>query len=251
MIRRGEALDRPWASPAIDANLPRPAGTVKICGLQDVAAAVAAVQAGATMLGTVFAPSRRQLTIDAARVVADAARDRATTAITIVGVFVDASPAEVNRIVEAVGLDAVQLHGNESPALLAAISAPVIKAIRPRPAASADTVQRQIASFLGVPNEPFAFLLDGFSDTAAGGVGVSADWTLAASLAASYPLILAGGLTPDNVGGAIVRVKPAAVDVSSGVETQGAKDTLKIASFVARARRAFDATDGPGEWPLL
>lgn len=242
MTRRGLSRDRPGDISATTANQPRLAGGVKICGLQDERTAIAAVEAGATMLGLIFATSRRQMTINAARNVTDAVRSRASTTITIVGVFVDASSREVNRIVEAVGIDAVQLHGDESPAMLADIAVPAIKAIRPKPGTSADEVERQIATFQGVPNEPFAYLLDGYSDAGAGGVGIRADWTVAASIAAHYSLILAGGLTPENVSDAIGCVKPAAVDVSSGVESDGAKDGLKIASFVDRARRAFGAT---------
>lgn len=196
---------------------------VKICGIMDPAAALAAAEAGADAVGFVFAPSRRQVTVEQARRIVAAL----PPFVTKVGVFVDEAPQRVRQIAEAVRLDAVQLHGGEPPAYAEALGLPVIKAIRMRD-------REAVAAMRGY--RVAAFLLDSFEPDLAGGTGRPFDWALAAGLQAPAPLILAGGLTPDNVGEAIETVRPYAVDVSSGVETDGRKDPAKIRAFIARVR---------------
>ena len=232
------SLDAP---PTGAAKLHDRSGMVKICGLRDETTAIAAVAAGADMLGMVFAPSRRQISPEVARSVASAARSHASSPVSVLGVFVNASAVEINRVAATVGLTAVQLHGDEPPVMLDEIEVPVMIAIRPRPGASASDVIRQLDALFRPQNAPFAVLLDGYSELAAGGSGVRADWAIAAAVAARYPTILAGGLNPTSVEAAIAQVKPLAVDVSSGVETNGAKDPIQIASFIVHARQAYSA----------
>ena len=215
------------------------AGAIKVCGLREPADAAAAAAAGADLIGFIFAPARRRVTPDQAASAIMAARGATTRPVLAVGVFVDADPEEINRTAADADLDLVQLHGDEDPALLAALSRPAVKAIRPRPGESSAVVAGRMEGYLGADRPPVAFLVDGWDERAPGGTGVRADWTLAADLAARYPVLLAGGLTPENVPEAILEVTPLGVDVSSGVETDGAKDHAKIAAYVAAARRAF------------
>jgi len=186
------------------------------------AAAVAAA-AGADAIGLVFASSRRQVTVDQARqIIAEL-----PPFITKVGVFVDDDPARVRDIAAAVPLDMIQLHGSESPGYCAALALPALKAIRMRDGRSAAAMDGYRVA---------GFLLDSFEPDLAGGTGKPFNWELAAGLRAPAPLILAGGLTPENVQRALEIVRPYGVDVSSGVETDGRKDPGKIREFVARVR---------------
>jgi phosphoribosylanthranilate isomerase len=215
-------------------------GYVKICGLREPEHARVAASAGADLLGFIFAPARRRITPDAARACIEAAKAEAgDRRILAVGVFVNATAEEMNGVAEAARLDVIQLHGDEDPAILGEIERPVTKALRSEPGASADAVLASAARFVAVPNAPVAFLLDGYSPGSHGGVGVRADWSLAARMARVHPLSLAGGLDPANVAEAIAVARPLAVDVSSGVETNGVKDPEKIRAFIVAARMAF------------
>lgn len=222
------------------------AGLVKICSLREPGDAALVIAAGADAFGLIFAEARRQVMPERAAEIVREARRLATEARpTAVGVFVDASAARITAVAEQVGLDLAQLHGDEPPELLAAIPVPAVKAIRPKPGETVSDVERAMARYLAAERPPVAFLVDGYHPGQHGGVGARADWGLAAELAARWPVILAGGLNPANVGEAIEAVQPIGVDVSSGVETDGAKDGAKIAAFVAKARRAF--VPGVGE----
>lgn len=213
---------------------------VKICGLREPDHARVAVAAGADLLGFVFAPARRQVPIAVARACVEAAREEAGgRPVLAVGVFVDAAVEEMNAAADGAGLDLLQLHGEEPPELLARLNRPVVKAVRPRPGASVADVERSMARYRAVANAPVAFLVDGYAAGVAGGEGVRADWRLAAEVGGGERVILAGGLDPANVAEAIRLVRPLAVDVSSGVETAGGKDPVKIAAFVAAAKGAF------------
>lgn len=215
-------------------------GLVKIDGLREPAHAAGAVRAGADLIGFIFAPARRRVTPEAAKLAIAAAREAAADRpVLVVGVFVDAGSAEINQVVRVAGLDLVQLHGDEPPGLLAEIDCPVAKAVRPPPGTGSSEVAGWFDRFAAAPNAPLLYLVDGYTPTAAGGAGVRSDWNLAATLAKNWPLGLAGGLDPANVGEAIRTVRPSLVDVSSGVETAGIKDPAKIAAFTAAAKRAF------------
>ncbi len=213
---------------------------VKICGLRRSEDAVVAAMVGADLIGFIFARARRRIEPEAAREAIDAARAAVTGGGPLaVGVFVDATAEEMNRTADAANLDLLQLHGSESPALLADLERPVIKAFRPHGDVSVSQLERDVAPFAVLPAPPVAYLIDGFSEREAGGEGVRADWSLAAEVSQRLPAMLAGGLNAANVGNAIDAVDPIGVDVSSGVEVDGVKDPRLIEAFVKTARSAF------------
>lgn len=201
---------------------------VKICGLVWPDDAADAVAAGADWIGINFWPrSTRYVDIERAREVAAAAR--AAGPVEVVGVFVNQPDHYIETAVAVVGLDRVQLHGDEPPAVCARYER-VVKAV---PLASRDDVMR-ISQY-----SCEMFLID--TPTAGyGGSGRTGDWTLArAAVEAGHRVLLAGGLTPDNVAAAIAAVAPAGVDVAGGVEAgPGVKDKDIMRRFVAAAREA-------------
>jgi phosphoribosylanthranilate isomerase len=193
---------------------------VKICGLTRVEDARLAWELGASALGFIFHPASPRA-VTAAQVAA--IRRELAPDVFCVGVFVDVEPARVNALAEEAGLDAVQLHGRETPGQCAAVALPVIKAIRPGDEA-------RLGEF-----PVAAFLLDAVHPTLAGGTGLKADWHLAARLAKQKRLILAGGLTPENIAEAARTVNPMALDVCSGVEASpGVKDAALLKTLLAR-----------------
>jgi phosphoribosylanthranilate isomerase len=213
---------------------------VKIDGLREPEHAAAAAAAGADLIGFIFAPARRQVTPGVARSCIAAARAASPERpVLAVGVFVDASPSEMARIARETGIDALQLHGAEPPESLRHLPVPALKALRPRPETEASQLMAEIGRYHSSPQPPLGILVDGYAEEFAGGTGVRADWQLAAEIAASFPIILAGGLDPDNVGVAIRQVHPLGVDVSSGVEIDGVKDAARIEAFIRAARTAF------------
>ncbi|MDI3339863.1 MAG: phosphoribosylanthranilate isomerase [Sphaerobacter sp.] len=219
-------------------------GLVKICSLGRPADARAAVAAGADLVGLIFAPARRQVTPEAAAAILAALRSGPGPAPRAVGVFVDEDPARINTLAARLALDLVQLSGDEPPATLAALDRPALKTLRLPPGTDRDAARRLAERYLAAPVPPVALIVEGWVRGAAGGTGHLADWDLAAALAREYPVILAGGLRPDNVAAAIRTVRPRGVDVSSGVEVPGAvgrKDPDRIRAFVAAARAAFAA----------
>ena len=193
---------------------------VKVCGLTRPQDALLAWELGAAALGFVFHPSSpRAIT---AKGVAEIRRHLPAEAF-CVGVFVNLSANEVNALADEAGLSAVQLHGRETPELCATIRLPIIKAIR------ADDENR-LDQF-----KVAAFLLDASHPTLHGGTGLVADWTLAARIAQRHPLVLAGGLKSDNVLEAARWVKPAALDVCSGIEAApGVKDPLLLKDLLSK-----------------
>lgn len=196
---------------------------VKVCGIMDAAAAVVAAAAGADAIGIIFAPSRRQVTVAQARMIAA----ELPPFVTKVGVFVDETRERLVETIETVGLDTVQLHGNETPEFASSLPLPVVKAIRVRD-------EDSLAGLAGY--QVSAFLLDTYDSETLGGTGRTFDWNLAAGAAARHRVMLSGGLRADNVVEAIERVRPYGVDVSSGVETGGVKDPEKIRTFVRIVR---------------
>ena len=213
---------------------------VKICGLREPEHAAAAARAGADFIGFVFAPARRQVTADMAQSCIAAAREAAAgRTLLAVGVFVDALPMEIAGIAEQAGLDAVQLQGTESPEFIQGLPIPAFKALRPRPESRSAEVIAEIRRYRSAAMPPVGVLIDGYSEQTAGGTGVRADWALAAEISSGFPILLAGGLDPGNVGAAIRHVRPQGVDVSSGVEVNGVKDSALIARFIRAARAAF------------
>jgi phosphoribosylanthranilate isomerase len=213
---------------------------VKIDGLREPEHAAAAAAAGADLIGFIFAPARRQITVAVARSCIAAARAASPERpVLAVGVFVDASPSEMARIARETGIDALQLHGAEPPESVGQLPVPALKALRPRPGTKAAHLTAEIDSYRSSPQPPLGILVDGYAEESAGGTGARADWRLAAEIGATFPIILAGGLDPDNVGAAIRQVRPLGVDVSSGVEIDGVKDASRIEAFIRAARTAF------------
>lgn len=197
---------------------------VKICGLTEEKHVKAAVEAGADAIGFVFAPSSREISVkDAARLGA-----LIPEGILKIGVFVNASKTELQETYETVGLDYIQLHGEESPSFIQKVGLPTIKAFSVK---SIEDVQR--ASEYAVDY----YLFDAPGTLYKGGSGIPFDWTLLEKSGISREkLILAGGLHVDNVQEAISRVQPQMVDVSSGVEKDKRKDELLIRSFIDAVR---------------
>ena len=199
---------------------------VKICGITNVDDALHAVEAGVDALGFIFYPdSPRYVAPAAARTIIE----RLPPFTTSVGVFVNEGRDGIKRVIKECGLSLLQLHGDESPADCLTLGRPVIKAIRLR---SRDDVVRM--SEYAVKG----FVLDTYVDGTWGGTGKTVDWGLAREATRHGPVILAGGLTPDNVGQAIAEVQPFGVDVSSGVEiSPGTKDSQKMRQFIVAARK--------------
>ena len=194
----------------------------KICGITRIEDALAAVEAGADAIGLVFyAKSPRAVTVQQARTIIAALPPFVTT----VGLFVDASRCELGEILDAVPLDLLQFHGDESPAACDGYHRPYIKALRVKPG---DDIAAQVALYKNASG----VLLDTYVPGIPGGTGEAFDWSLV-PVGLSKPVILAGGLTADNVAGAISRVRPYAVDVSGGVEVaKGIKDAKMIRAFI-------------------
>ncbi|QIB33915.1 phosphoribosylanthranilate isomerase [Ancylobacter pratisalsi] len=209
---------------------------IKICGINTPDALDAALEAGADMIGMVFfAPSPRHVEHATAHALAERARGRAR----VVALTVDADDSALAEIVARVRPDILQLHGKETPARVAAIRArfelPVIKAI-------GIATQADIDGLKAYEGSADWLLLDAKAPKGAalpGGNGVTFDWTLLAGLSLATPFMLSGGLDPSNVGDALSLIRPAGVDVSSGVErAPGVKDPDRIAAFVRAARAA-------------
>ena len=203
---------------------------VKVCGITRLSDALHAVEHGATAIGFVFWPrSPRFISAhDAAEIVAELPAD-----VTTVGVFVNESVDGIRSVVEKTGIVAVQLHGDEPPEYAQAIGHPILRSA---------TVQNA-ADVSDAWPESTTLLVDAADPVRRGGTGNVVDWSRAASLARVRPIVLAGGLTPDNVAEAVVTVRPYGVDVSSGVESApGVKDPHKVAQFLASARSALQGS---------
>ena len=201
---------------------------VKICGITRAADALAAARHGAHAIGLVFyRPSPRYVDPDVAAAIVRALPPFITT----VGLFVDAAEADVREIAAGTGVQLLQFHGAESAQFCASFGLPFMKAVQVRP--GVDLLQ-YARVFAGAK----ALLLDAFHEDLRGGTGAVFDWGLIPRTL-PLPIVLSGGLTPENVGEAIRRVKPTAVDVSSGVEaSKGVKDEAKIAAFITGVRNA-------------
>ena len=210
---------------------------VKVCGVRTPDDARVAADVGADLIGLVFAPSSRRVTVDAAADIADGVRSRTVPAPALVGVFVNETVAQVAAICERLDLAAVQLHGDEPPETIAAIDRPVVKALRLGDA-GLDDARRAAERYLACTVPATVLLVDSHVPGRYGGTGTRSNWELTGRLAEEYPVILAGGLYSENVAAAIESVRPLGVDVSSGVETGGIKDHDKIRAFVGAARRA-------------
>jgi phosphoribosylanthranilate isomerase len=213
---------------------------IKICGNTSLEDARLAVEAGADALGFVFAKSPRRVTVAQAAAITKALEGRVET----IGVFVDATPEEIERTVQACRLTGVQLHGEygpEAPAELRRRLGAETKILRV--AHFSQNVEAGIRSYLEDANVA-AVLIDSRTQAAVGGTGVAFDWeaarkTLFADAAIRARLIVAGGLAPENVTEAVTTLRPGGIDAVSGVETApGRKDPAKVRAFLERARAA-------------
>jgi len=196
---------------------------IKICGITRPEDARAAAELGADAIGLVFyAPSPRNVGAEQARAIIAAL----PPFVTVVGLFVDPAQDQVESVLRRCPLGLLQFHGDEAPDFCGGFGLPYIKAARVR--SDADLVQ-----YLSPYRSAQGWLLDAYHDRLYGGTGESFDWKLIPRHLAR-PVILSGGLTPDNVAAAVRQVRPWAVDVSSGVEAaKGIKDAAKIAAFIA------------------
>jgi phosphoribosylanthranilate isomerase len=198
---------------------------VKICGITNAEDARQAVAAGADALGFVFfSQSPRAVNEAQVREIVS----HLPPFVTRVGLFVNADAEQINRTMQACQLDLAQLHGDEPPELFSLLDCRAIKALRVRSRGCLLDHQRYPGS---------ALLLDAWCPDRYGGTGEKFDWELAEAVARQRPVVLAGGLNPENVAAAIRAVRPYAVDVSSGVETApGRKDLLKLRHFIRNAK---------------
>jgi phosphoribosylanthranilate isomerase len=209
---------------------------VKICGITRVEDATWAADVGADAIGLNFIPSsKRCVSVALGRELCAAVHGRVET----IAVVADANEDEVRKLVQATGVEGVQLHGDEAPELIERLRPLAYKAVRLRGEVDLPTVE----SFGGD-----RILLDAFVPGRLGGTGERVDWALAGRIARSRPVILAGGLTPENVALAVELARPYGVDVASGVEVPkqpGVKDRQSVRAFVEHARRAASLFPAP------
>ena len=200
---------------------------VKVCGITNAKDARLAAEAGADAIGLIFAKSPRRVNVDQAKKIAAVLPDN----VKKVGVFVNEEPDSVRLAVEKVGLDYVQLHGDESPETVSDLRSKnlkVIKAVQVRDAASLGALEDYEADF---------FLLDTYSEKARGGTGEKFDWELAKTLRGYANILVSGGLNPENVRAAIEFFEPYGVDASSSLEeTPGTKNDERVRRFVNAAK---------------
>ncbi|MGD8883668.1 MAG: phosphoribosylanthranilate isomerase [Desulfobacterales bacterium] len=203
---------------------------VKICGITNLTDACTAVRLGADALGFIFAPSPRRIAPQTAREIIRALPPFVKT----VGVFVNEAPASIRKVINDCGLDLVQLHGDESPALCDELMPHTIKALRIKDESSLQAGQPYHGKVR-------ALLLDTYTKEKAGGTGKTFDWQLAIQIKKQgSPIILSGGLAPANIVAAIRSVRPYAVDVNSGVEVRpGKKSPTLIRDLMENVRQGM------------
>ena len=208
---------------------------VKICGITNKEDALWAVECGADAIGFIFYnKSPRCIGADQAKAIIAALPPFVTT----VGVFVNEDFNDIRDTAFLAGISAIQLHGDESPSYCNLVEGKLIKAIRVKNDKSIDILKKYAVD---------AFLLDGFDQKSFGGSGLTFDWKLAEKAKQFGRIILAGGLTPDNVEEAVKKVVPYGVDVSSGVEkSPGIKDKKKVREFIFRAKNSRICSDKHG-----
>lgn len=211
---------------------------IKICGITTLNDALAAAELGADLLGFNFYPkSPRYIAPETCREITGSLRSQYPN-LTLVGVFVNVPVAEIRVILETCQLHLAQLHGDETPEMLAELGSRAFKAIR---LSASESVDESVHPFVSVPQSvsPFhpALLVDAAVKGLYGGSGMTTDWAKAAKLSRRIPLLLAGGLRPENVAQAIAQARPWGVDTASGVESSpGVKDAARMRDFAAAAR---------------
>ncbi len=205
---------------------------IKICGITNIDDARVAIEAGADLLGFNFYPkSSRYIAPQKARDIATQIRSDGHGPL-LVAVFVNAPAEEIRSILEITQIDLAQLHGDEPVNALKQLNGRGFKALRPTSETEAEIDAEWFAPY--GPNAP-VLLIDAYRQGQYGGTGHAANWSIATKLAQQYPILLAGGLTPENVAEAIKHVRPWGVDVASGVEcAPGKMDAAKMQLFVER-----------------
>lgn len=208
---------------------------IKFCGITSLEDALTAAGLGVDMLGfNFYAKSPRFLSSEKCASITAELR-RSFPKLVLVGVFVDAQVAEIQTILDHCSLDLAQLCGDEPPSALIKLGSRGLKALRP----ASPGALRSAFGIFPRRSAPPAFLIDAYRPGEFGGTGQTADWALAANAASKYPILLAGGLTPDNLPQAIQQVQPWGVDVASGIEkSPGVKDLQKMQAFIQAALRA-------------
>lgn len=200
---------------------------IKICGIKTLKDALAAIDSGADYLGFNFYPKSVRFIEKSACADITSVLKREHPQVKLVGVFVNSPVEEIKDILQTCQLDLAQLHGDETPEIFAQLTPHAFRAFRGIPESNAG-YERDEAPFM---------LIDAAVKGVYGGSGVTADWAAAAELAKKYPLLLAGGLTPENVADAVRLVRPWGVDVASGVESApGEKDAEKMSAFIKAVR---------------
>mgnify|MGYP001048889479 CR=1 FL=1 len=209
---------------------------VKICGIRKKVHALAAIEAGADFIGLVFAPSKRQVTPTEACEIVSVVK-KASDVVETVGVFVNMPASKVNEIADFCALDWIQLSGDESWEYCQEIARPIIKAVRVEKQQPEEIYAELNTGAKVLKRKKFTPLLDSHVEGKYGGTGTGFNWELARQVAKKLPIILAGGLNPENVAKAIEITRPWGVDSSSGVEVNGNKDIAKIKAFIKAVRR--------------
>ena len=201
---------------------------IKICGITRENDALRAAELGADFLGFIFVPGTpRHIEPERAALIAGSVRSQ-VGAPQFVGVFRDASNDYIREIASIVGLDLVQLHGNEDDAGIAELGIPAVKTLR---------VRDELPDTHAVPNAAW-LLFDRYDERRSGGTGRRFDWSVLAGFDRAKPFFLSGGINPENVGAAISSVRPDAIDLASGVESEpGVKDHDKLARLFERVKR--------------
>jgi len=210
---------------------------VKICGLREEGHVIAAAEAGADYIGFVFAPSRRQVTQERARQLVQGLQGCAQHP-QVVGIFANEPVSIVNEAADYCGLDAVQLSGNESAAYARLVERPVICTVHVQAGMTSSDIDKAICRADELRDSSGLVLLDTGTHGTFGGTGLTFDWDIAREVSLHHQILVAGGLTPSNVGELISYVHPFGVDVSSGVEREGGKDTSLIQAFLKEVRKA-------------
>jgi phosphoribosylanthranilate isomerase len=208
---------------------------IKICGLKTIEDSLAACEAGADMVGfNFYKPSPRYIALDSCRAITSEIK-KVYPEIICVGIFVNEDPLLVRALMDEAGLDLAQLSGDESLSEVEKLGALAFKSLRP------ESLQelKMVAKTLPPRQTPPAFLIDKHQKGAYGGTGKTDNRIIAAEIAKEYPVLLDGGLNPENIAAAIQEVKPWGVDVASGVEIErGIKDRTKIKKFVLIAQES-------------
>ena len=214
---------------------------IKICGVRKAQDALVAAESGADFIGLVFVPNRRRsLDLESAAHIVEELKVSFSTRTEIVGLFADQSLEQVNSFVSSCKLDWVQLCGRESLEYCDAVQARVFKVIHVPVESNSDVDAQELAATINdYSGSGHMITLDRQEGVLQGGTGLSFDWQIASKLSKmGFKFVLAGGLTPSNVGEAIKIVNPWGVDVSSGVETDGIKNAGKIEAFIRQSKIA-------------